>query len=443
MSFRRGVMVAAAMLAGVLPATAHAQHAQRAQQALSIKLLPPLYDQPLRFVLNEPAYVAAFVVSPGEGVRMIYPLTRSSESLQWAGFHNEPLIGLHQDDDAYDVVFGRSAWSYASYGLSAAQGPRYLYVIASRAPLDVARFVHRPSTLQRTVGYENARSFDSEDAIDALLDHVVSLGADDSWDSDVFMLWAPDWVDNAPHSLAEAMRLNMPTRVVACRDGSRRVVPMNYAFSGCPGDARLRVTHPLHPSAPRVAAAPEPPTVLPTIRGVRVAQSPTAKAEPAVTGFLTTAAGGVSDDGVRVVDRGDESSSAQTLTVVDEVPAVIVDRGGVRRGRGDRDGNRDGNRDGSRDRDHRWFLHRADPVVGSTPQMAPAPRLAPNPTLAPAPRLAPAPNVPPARMSSPMSSPRFERAEPTRSEPVMRAAPAPPAPAQPAPVRTPPPAKVQ
>jgi len=295
--------------------------------------------------------------------------------------------------------------------------------------------VHRPSTLQRTVGYENARSFDSEDAIDALLDHVVSLGADDSWDSDVFMLWAPDWVDNAPHSLAEAMRLNMPTRVVACRDGSRRVVPMNYAFSGCPGDARLRITHPMHPSVPRVAAAPEPPTVLPTIRGVRMAQSPTAKVEPAVTGFLTTAAGGVSDDGVRVVDRGDdrgdESSSAQTLTVVDEVPAVIVDRGGVRRGRGDRDGNRDGNRDGSRDRDHRWFLHRADPAVGSTPQMAPAPRLAPNPTTAPAPRLAPsprmapAPNVPPARMSSPRLErvEGVERAEPAHAAPVIRAAP--------------------
>jgi len=439
MSFRRGVMVAAAVLAGVLPATTHAQ---RAQQAVSIKLLPPLYDQPLRFVLNEPAYVAAFIVSPGEGVRMIYPLTRSSESLQWAGFHNEPLIGLHQDDDAYDVVFGRSAWSYASYGLSAAQGPRYLYVIASRAPLDVARFVHRPSTLQRTVGYENARSFDSEDAIDALLDHVVSLGADDSWDSDVFMLWAPDWVDNAPHSLAEAMRLNMPTRVVACRDGSRRVVPMNYAFSGCPGDARLRITHPVQPSAPRVAAAPESPTVLPTIRGVRMAQSPAVKAEPAVTGFLTTAAGGVSDDGVRVVDRGDESTSAQTLTVVDEVPAVIVDRGESRRERGDHDGNRDGDRD----RDHRGFLHRADPVVGSTPQLAPAPRLAPNPALAPAPRLAPAPNVP----SASTSLPRFERAEPARSEParsepVMRAAPAQPAPAQPAPapVPTTPPAKVQ
>ena len=256
------------------------------------------------------------------------------------------------------------------------------------------------------------------------------------------MLWAPDWVDNAPHSLAEAMRLNMPTRVVACRDGSRRVVPLNYAFTGCPGDASLRVTHPVQPSVARVAAAPEPPTVLPTIRGVRVVQSPDAKTEPAVRGFLTTAAGGVSDNAVRVVDRGDEPSNARRLIVVDEVPAVIVDRGESRRERGDHDGNRDGDRD----RDHRGFLHRADPVVGSTPQLAPAPRLAPNPALAPAPRLAPAPNVP----SASTSLPRFERAEPARSEParsepVMRAAPAQPAPAQPAPapVPTTPPAKVQ
>ena len=175
MSFRRGVMVAAAVLAGALPAMMHAQRAQRAQQALSIKLLPPLYDQPLRFELNQPAYIAAFVVSPGEGVRMIYPLTTGSEALLWTGFHSELLLGMHHDDDAYDVVFGRSTWPYISYGQSIAQGPRYLYIIASRAPLDVARFVHRPSSLQRTVGYENARSFDSEDAIDALLDHTVSL----------------------------------------------------------------------------------------------------------------------------------------------------------------------------------------------------------------------------------------------------------------------------
>lgn len=434
MSIRRGVVVAVAMLAGALPATTHAQRALGAQGAVSIKLLPPLYDQPLRYVLNEPAYVAAFIVSPGEGVRMIYPLSRSSESLQWAGFHNESLIGLHHDDDAYDVVFGRSAWSYASYGVSAAQGPRYLYVIASRAPLDVERFVHRPSALQRTVGYDNARSFDSQDAIDALLDHVVSLGSDDSWDTDVFMLWAPEWVDYGPHSLADAARWNIPTRILECRDGSSRIVPINYVFSGCPGDARLRVTHSVKPAAPRVAAAPEPPTVLPTIRGVRMAQSPAVQAEPAVRGFLTTAAGGVSDDGVRVVDRGEQQSSVRTLTVVDAVPAVIVTRDESRRMRGDRDRNRDGDRDG--DRDHRWFQHGAGPVVGSTPQMAPAPRLAPNPASAPAPRMAPAPNVPRARMSSP----GFERPEPAHSAPVMRAA---PAQAASTPVRMAPPAKVQ
>lgn len=422
MSFRRVMLAMAAMLVGVLPGSLHAQ---RAQRAMSIKLLPPLYDQPLRFVLNQPAYVAAFVVSPGEGVRMIYPLVNSAEKLQWAGFHNESLIGLHFDDDAYDVVFGRVSWrGYPASFAGQFTGPRYLYIVASRTPLDVSRFVHRPMELQRTVGYAAARSFDSDDAFNALLNNVVSLGSDDSWDSDVYMLWAPEWSDEGPHSFDEALRWNMETRLLVCRDGSSRLVPLNYWFSGCPGDARLLLTRPVKPPVEKVASNLESPTVLPTIRGVRLARKPEAKTEPTVNGFLTTAAGGVSENGVRLIDRGNNEDGVQTLTVT-EVPALVIERGEPRR-RSLRE-----REEGDRGSDQRWAARRSGPVVGSYPEMAPAPRLAPNPTLSPnpmaspAPRMAPAPNVRPERVSSP----RFDHPAPVaapapRAEPV-HSAPAP------------------
>lgn len=378
MSFRRGAVAAAAVLAGALPSAVHAQ--QRARP-MSIKLLAPVaINRPLRFVLNQPGYVAAFVVTPGEGVRMIYPLT-NEEQLQWAGFHDEPLIGLHWDDDAYDVVVGRPHW--AGFGAGAFEGPRYLYVIASCWPLDVTRFGHRPSALQRTVGYRNARSFDSDDAFTGLLNNVVSLGSDESWDSDVYMLWAPEWMVNAPHSFQEALRYNMATRVVACRDGRSIVVPLNYWFSGCPGEARIVPVRQAGPPVQRLASRLMPPTVLPTIRGVRMVHSANSKPEPVANGFLTSAAGGVSSTAAAPEDEG--ARPRRGVTVIDEVP-VYVDRplrGLFRRGR--EDGERDrGGRDG---RDHGWD-HQWGPETG-THAPAPRPIGVPRSGMAPAARVVP------------------------------------------------------
>ena len=417
MSIRRGMLVAAAALAGalpwVVPTTLQAQ--QHGAQPMSVKLLPPSPEtnQPLRFVLNQPGYVAAFIISPGEGVRLIYPLT-NEEKLQWAGFHTEALFGLHFDDDAYDVVLGRSMYSAASFGVGYAQGPRYLYVVASRFPLDVSRFVHHPTALQQTVGYEKARSFYADDAVDGLLNNVVSLGSEDSWDTDVYMLWAPDWMDDSPHSFQEALYWNMGTRVAVCRDGSSQIVPLNWIFAGCYGDSQLLLSRPVvnTPSTTqRIASGVEAPTVLPTIRGVRMKSMPSTKTEPTVSGFLTTAAGGVTSDGVRLVDRSDEPQRTSTYTTVSGTPVVVIERGESLRER------EDGRRDA-------WRSHRREyPVEDGAPHLAPAPRLAPNPVLspnpglpptprmAPAPRLAPAPNIGESRMTvspSPRPEPRHE-----------------------------------
>jgi hypothetical protein len=447
MSIRRGVGIAAAALVSALPAMMPAMmpavaQAQRAGggQPMSVKLLPPSPEtnQPLRFVLNQPGYVAAFIISPGEGVRLIYPLV-SQEKRQWAGFNTEPLFGVHFDDEAYDVVFGRSMYSAASFGVGYTGGPRYLYIVASRFPLDVSRFVHHPSELQRTIGYENARAFDSDYAIEGLLNNAVSLGSEDSWDTDVYMLWAPSWMDDAPHSFQEALYWNMGTRVVACRDGSSQVVPLNWLFRGCYGESRLLLSRPVTSATTtqRIASNVESPTVLPTIRGVRMARVPESKSEPTLSGFVTTAAGGVTSNGVRLIDPSDEPQRTVTYTTRGGSEVVVVERGESLRER--EDGGRDGWRRGRGEHGERR-------VEDETPRLAPAPRLAPDPVLAPAPRLAPAPNVGEARMSTPsipraeprMEAPRIEAPRMTApaSAPVMsapRAAPAPvAAPATPA-----------
>lgn len=405
----------AALLAGTLPGAVHAQ--QRAQP-LSVRLLAPssAIDRPLRFVLNQPAYIAAFVVTPGQGVRMIYPLT-NEEQLQWAGFHDESLLGLHFDDDAYNVVLGRPYWA-TGFGAGGFDGPSYLYVIASRWPLDVTRFVHHPATLQRAVGYDNARSFDSEEAFTGLLNNVVSLGADDSWDSDVYMLWAPEWIADAPHSFQEALRYDMATRVVTCRDGRSIIVPLNYWFSGCPGEARIVPVRQARPRTQRLASELPSPTVLPTIRGVRMARSANSKPEPVANGFLTSAAGGVTST-TRGAEFEDEDAGPQRgVTVIDEVPVYAgrPSRGLFVRGRGDGDHDRpDRGRGDAQGRergwDHQQRTERGSPAPAPRPigvpasGMAPAPRAAPAPEQARPPRMAPAPMMHSAPVAAPIAPP--------------------------------------
>ncbi len=145
-----------------------------------VKVLPPSpqTQEPLRYTLSEPAYVAAFIVYPGAGVRLIYPTTTGAERLQSAGYHSDPLLGVSFDNDAYRVVLA-----------GATPGPRYLYVVASRNPLDVAQYVHHPTALQGAIGQDAARSLDSDSTIDAIVSHAIAVGGDDSWDSDVYTLY--------------------------------------------------------------------------------------------------------------------------------------------------------------------------------------------------------------------------------------------------------------
>lgn len=387
------------------------------EQQVGVKILPPSpqTNEPLRYALSEPAYVAAFIVYPGAGVRMIYPLG-NTEEIQYAGYHSDALYGLSFDNDLYNVALAGGP----------EYGPRYLYVIASRYPLDVAQYVHRPMELERAVGVNAARSFDTNWQFDALVNHVVSLGDDLSWDADVYMLWAqPVYPSASAYAYGygygydngygyDALgydNLNVYYHNIRCYDGRIITVPYNYPFVGCPGDARL-VPNPNPPRLPATlvrasSKAPPPPTVLPTIVGVRRAPN-----NPEGQGHIAesvapriTAAGGYDNTAAEAQSRMGQPA-APTVVIIPEYVQPISPRGW------------DQAHDRNRWRDHSDARRRD---MGS-------PRAPAGPTLAPAPRLAPAPQLAPPPLIRPPEIPHYTAPPAQASRPEMHSAPPPPAP---------------
>lgn len=184
---------------------------------LRVFLLPPSLETnaPIRFVLNQPAYVAVFDVYPGSGVRLLYP-EGTREEVQYAGLHQPSLITARVDADVLRAIFGPDQG-----------GPHYLYIVASREPLGIGEYVHRPLRLVRSVGMRDYFSLDAYNVMDGLLSRVVSVGAPRDWDADVYLLWGArrPWEENS--------------MTIACQDGRTIVVPIGYPFAGCPGDAQV------------------------------------------------------------------------------------------------------------------------------------------------------------------------------------------------------------
>lgn len=392
-------MVLAPLLLTAVSSQAQSNSA-RAPHPIAVRLLPPSPQtrEPLRYVVSEPAYVAVFVVYPGAGIRLLYPEAGLSRP-QYAGYHSENLIGARFDNDIYNVVLGPGTG-----------GPEYLYIIASKYPLDMERFVHRPARLALAVGYKAARSFDGDVAIDALLDHVVSLGGDDSWDSDVYMLWP-----GQPRSLASQSASAF--RDIQCASGLVMRVPEFYPFLGCPGESRVRISLPRNTVQAQTLANARPaerpleqasrieaPTVLPTIIGVRRASAKNADAVASSIPYPTTitAAGSVT----AIVAGQSEPVVVQAPAAVPvfvEVPVFVGERRGERHSRAQDESYDESRRGAAR---QQW----------GGPALAPSPRLAPTPTGSPAPGMAPSPSLPPSR--------RFEAPSRAEPSPVAHAAPA-------------------
>ncbi|HEV2642075.1 MAG TPA: hypothetical protein VGT98_05190, partial [Candidatus Elarobacter sp.] len=336
------------------------------------------------------------------GVRMIYPEGNGAERVQWAGYHNEPLFQRNFDNDVYNVVLGPRG-----------SGPLYLYVIASRYPLDVARYVHRPTRLANSVGVNDSRSFYVDVAFDALVSNALSLGDETSWDADVYTLWPPY------PSTALALR-EIPLISLDCGNGSRVSVPANYPFIGCPGwrviprPYQTNTTTPQPVPAQKIATMP-PPTVLPTIIGVRRVPSPPDGKSTEATLTAITAVTGVTSG---TSGRSPEPSAAP-VTVIER--PILLDQSRAReRSEAWRETHQGRDHDGNRG-DGRERARMDDAGGMRTPRLAPPPQLAPSPRLTPNPEPAPAPA--PQRESPRME--RVERAErPMASPPASSPAPA-------------------
>ncbi len=340
---------------------ASGKFANTSERGLKIEVLPPSPQthEPLRYVLNEPAYVAAFVVYPGSGVRLLYPLVDVSEQLHTAGLHVDQLTGGSFDD--YGVILG-----------PALNGPAYLYIIASRHPLDVTRYVHRPMRLASAVGREASRSFYADVAFDAIVNNAISLGDDQSWDSDVYTLWPESALQRRSTSSNQLSRSKLQYHLVSCGNGTTQAVPYNYPFTGCPGDMKVRrnAVAPKAPVQQAALAGNNAPTVLPTIIGKRVSDADR-RAEigrdAASQRVMYTAANG---DQAAPEPVAGVSPSAQ----VEVIDGRLLDRRAWHSRASDAD-----NRNG------RERQERQGEVVGGSPQLAPNPKLAPNPRVSPAP----------------------------------------------------------
>lgn len=371
------------LLASALPAQTSTNHelANASEHGVRVVVLPPSpkTHEPLRYDLSEPAYVAAFVIYPGSGVRLIYPLVNSPERMQRAGYNADQLIGLSFDNDFYNATLGPRL-----------DGAAYLYVIASRHPIDVARYVHNPMKLASAVGEAGARSFYADVAFDALINNAISLGDDASWGADVYTLWPNASSNeglgnvNAPYRHRDAHY-----HTVICADGSTRTVPDNYPFRGCAGDTHVVPVSPLaKPQAQQTASARLPaqtqvatggaaslaagansPTVLPTIVGARISDADrrAAIAKAAASPVMYTAANG---------DQAVEADAYTAAPGVQYQPMVVLPLLGGRGVRGD---------GWDRRPDRKRRQSQQSGVVGGSPQLPPNPRLAPNPVLAPAP----------------------------------------------------------
>ena len=210
-----GIPVALA-LAGCLRAAP--REAAAPPPPLDITLLPALAAHTvvpsLTFALSRPAYVAAFEVIPGRGVRLLYPYAPESEPRP-AG-----MSLVTETPEFYDDYL-RSPF-VAPYG-----GATYIYVVAADEPLTLGTFTG-PAGLRDYFGEDRFASYRASTFIDAVTTAVIPADAPDgSWSSDMLVDWS-----NAPVGA-----FAVATTSITCGNGRIITVPAAYGSTLCPLDA--------------------------------------------------------------------------------------------------------------------------------------------------------------------------------------------------------------
>ena len=175
---------------------------------------------------NREAYVAMFEIIPGRGVTMVYPFHRGHAGAADAHYADLTLQP------------GRMFYHTDPFGHAAYQ-PRYYYVVASVAPLNLAPLQSSLGAMRRVLGRMYA-SYRPYDVIDRLTGLVVPIQRDEDWATDLFV----DWPAPGP------MPIFASTRLVRCANG-RVFQALNYPYHGCPGDTPAAVVASAEPTPPK------------------------------------------------------------------------------------------------------------------------------------------------------------------------------------------------
>jgi hypothetical protein len=167
--------------------------------------------------VNREAYVAMFEIVPGRGVTMVYPHGDASRFASDA----------HYADLAFQP--GRMFYHTDPFGYANVQ-PRYYYVVASSAPLNLRRLRPSLGDTRRVLGRLYG-SFRPYDVIDRLTELVVPKQADEDWATDLLVDWP----------FPPTRQTFLAHQWVRCANGRLILVAANYPYFGCPGDTRRDV----------------------------------------------------------------------------------------------------------------------------------------------------------------------------------------------------------
>lgn len=130
----------------------------------------------LQVYTSRAAHVAIFEIVPGHGVGLLYPAFEREDRYLPGGMQRlwlsatRPYYGYFQASHRSNV-------------------PRYLYMVASDAPLRLSRYVNSPSALRHAMGVRNFVAHNPFSVMNDLERLVAPDVPDAAWDSDVLVIW--------------------------------------------------------------------------------------------------------------------------------------------------------------------------------------------------------------------------------------------------------------
>ena len=185
---------------------------------LDVRLHQPIGDV-IHYSLSEPAYVALFAVTRGQGVRLVFPYFESQVAHRGhAGLNQETVHG------------GSRSWGYAG-GLPSDQrelrsrligSTDAYFIIASKEPLPLEGILQSPYLLRSLLGEDAYRATNFSRTWSALANVLVAGMPAEAWSLDVYLTLRAPYI----FSVAYAQE---PT-FTYCGDGRRSFYAPGLAF---------------------------------------------------------------------------------------------------------------------------------------------------------------------------------------------------------------------